>query len=109
MKLGITVDTSQCLVSKKQKNMKKIIGQIGIIVMISLVSFLALFLLETESYGTAALLFLWGAIFVPILLWSRTAPRKAFVVALLYYIISFSIKNATLGGGTTTNLVGNGK
>ena len=82
----------------EKPNLKLLLGQFALVLLILLGLGVSVFLYRETSYKTSILLFIWTALFIPIGLWTRTNPRKAFLTAAILYGATVIIKDIVVGG-----------
>lgn len=79
-------------------NLKLLLGQFALVLLIILGLGVSILLYRETSDKTSILLFIWTAFFIPIGLWTRTNPRKAFLTAAILYGTTVIVKDIVVGG-----------
>jgi hypothetical protein len=78
--------------------LKLLVGQVAIIILVFFAAIVSYFIYSPISIYPPILLSVWSLLFIPLWIWSRKNPPKAFTVALIIYIVSAVIKDCAIGG-----------
>lgn len=78
--------------------MKLVVGQMAIALVVLGGTALSYINLSANSYNIGIPLMIWSIIYIPLGIWTRKNPKKAFFVAMIYYLISVVIKDLLFGG-----------
>lgn len=79
-------------------NLKLLLGQFALYLLIILGLGFSVFFYSISPNTTCILIFIWTLLFIPIALWTRTNPRKAFLTAAILYGTTVIVKDIVVGG-----------
>jgi hypothetical protein len=79
-------------------NLRLLIGQLAIILVILGGLGLSYLNFSTNSYSYAIPILCWTLVFVPLGIWTRQNPKLAFLTCLIFYLASVVTKDIFLGG-----------